>query len=70
MPEQASIKSGSWTLTPLLLSDLIGVWAGKHHPDDPRLTRGVDPALAARIAAAKERSDARRKRLGITGSVL
>lgn len=58
-----------WSLADELMSDLLYVQTGKHHPSDPRIKR----ELAARKAAAAHRSGwahARRRAFGITGSVL
>lgn len=52
-----------------LLFDLVAATIGEPHPDDPRHLR-EKKRRAAELEQAKAESDARRARLGITGSVL
>lgn len=51
-----------------LLFDLVSVMSGEPHPGDPRWIR-AKRERDAQIATAKRRSDERRERLGISGSV-
>lgn len=65
-----AVEAGNgWTLLHYLTADVFSALAGQHHPHDPRVKR--KPAVTnGQLRAAKARHDERRKRLGITGSVL
>jgi hypothetical protein len=70
LPREAVLSGyDGWTQGDLLASDAIFVHTGKHHPDDPRV-RIERERIEARMNVAKRRSEKRRARLGITGSVL
>jgi len=59
------------TLGDYLLFDLIQVNSGEPHPSDPRVKKPERQAISPKVlAAAQRRSNERRARLGISGSVL
>lgn len=71
-PESATRRAlggDGLTHTDYLLYDLVHAQTGQPHPGDPRVAR-AKAAEDARLREAKARSDERRRRLGITGSVL
>lgn len=69
LPREAVLSGNDgWSQTDLLISDQIFIKTGKHHPDDPRVIR-ARKELAARVKAGTDRSAARRKQLGIRGSI-
>lgn len=56
------------SLTETLLFDLVSVMSGEPHPGDPRWIR-EQRIRAAELEEAKRRSEERRARLGMRGSV-
>lgn len=59
-----------WTVTDYLIGSVYYSLTEEYAPGDPRASIPKSQGQVVSIKEAKERSDARRKRLGITGSVL
>lgn len=78
LPSESAVAAVSgtkgWGTTELLLSDLLKAWTDEHHPNDPRFDKPdkkqSQPTPAAKMREARSRSQERRQRLGIKGSVL
>lgn len=70
-PESAcarAVGGHGWTNSELLLADLFHTQAGIPHPADPRTA--IKTQNVAGLRRMKKRAQARRRELGITGSVL
>lgn len=59
-----------WTTTDYLIADIYASLVGKFHPADPRARRTQSAVADAQLRAGLDRARARRKALGIRGSVL
>lgn len=73
LPADSAIRRAldipDWSTTDYLLSDVVHALTGQPHPLHPAI-KAKAHAEASALAAAKRRAEARRARLGITGSVL
>lgn len=70
LPREAALAGfDGWTQGDLLQSDMFLVKTGQRHPEDPRV-KHQDRLLRARLQVGAVRAERRRKRLGISGSVL
>lgn len=68
-PTNKAMGGDGLTVAEYLLFDWLNANLEKPHPGDPRVRR-AKAVEQAELKAAHERAQARRKQLGITGSVL
>lgn len=64
-----AIGGHGWPVRDYLLADLFAIWAEQPHPFDPRVA-GKPKVPNEQLVAGYARSNERRERLGIRGSVL